>query len=44
MATTVTGKLNQAASIFQAGRVHGLRLASSAVQYYDREPMAERMD
>ncbi len=36
MATTVTGKLNQAASIFQAGESTGFGLRIG-VQYYDRE-------
>lgn len=36
MATTVTGKLNKAASIFQAGESTGFGLRIG-VQYYDRE-------
>lgn len=36
MATTVTGKLNQAASIFQAGESTGFGVRVG-VQYYDRE-------
>ncbi len=36
MATTITGKLNQAASIFQAGESTGFGLRLG-VQYYDRE-------
>ena len=43
MATTVTGKLNQAASIFQAGESTGFGLRIG-VQYYDRETATERMD
>ena len=36
MATTITGKLNKAASIFQAGESTGFGLRLG-VQYYDRE-------
>ena len=38
MSHTITGKLNKAASVFQAlGTLNGFRYSFGWVQYYDRE-------